>query len=100
MIHKNNQNIRYVAIISIKVNGLVTSSLTGVKYGAAHCKYLEKELKNAPKISKRCFVAIMVLFPQSITGAQWWYSKINCSKYNITKGETAIEISSDASSSR
>ena len=49
MIHKNNQNIRYVAIISIKVNGLVTSSLTGVKYGAAHCKYLEKKIKKCTK---------------------------------------------------
>ena len=35
----NNQTIRYVA----KVIGLMTSSLPGVKHGAAHYKYLEQE---------------------------------------------------------
>ena len=41
---------------------------------------------------------MIILSPQSITDVQWWYNKINCSKNNITKGEPAIEISSDASS--
>ena len=39
LLHKNNQTIRYVA----KVIGLMTSSLPGVKYGAAHYKYLENK---------------------------------------------------------
>ena len=37
LLHKNNQTIRYVA----KVISLMTSSLTGLKYGVAHYKYLE-----------------------------------------------------------
>ena len=44
----NNQTIRYVA----KVIGLMTSSLPGVKHGAAHYKYLEQDKTNALKISK------------------------------------------------
>ena len=35
LLHKNNQTIRYVA----KVIGLMTLSLPGVKYGAAHYNY-------------------------------------------------------------
>ena len=73
------------------------SSLPGVKYGAAHYKYLEQDKTNTLKISKRCFDA-MILSPQSIIDVQWWYNNINCSKYNITKDEPVIEISSDASS--
>ena len=61
LLHKNNQTIRYVA----KVIGLMTSSLPGVKYGvkygAAHYKYLEQDKTNALKISKGCFDAIMIL---------------------------------------
>ena len=56
--HKNNQTIRYVA----KVIGLMTSSLAGVKYRAAHNKYLEKDKTNTLKIPKRCFDA-MILSP-------------------------------------
>ena len=76
----------------------MTSSLPGVKYGAAHYKYLEQDKTNALKISKGRFDAMMTLSPQSITNAQWWYNKINCSENNITKGAPVIEISSDASS--
>ena len=76
----------------------MTSSLLGVKYGAAHYKYLEQDKTNALKISKGCFDAMMILSPQSIIDVQWWYNKISCSKNNITKGEPVIEISSDASS--
>ena len=93
-LYQNNQTIRYVA----KVIGLMTSSLPGVKYGAAHYKYLEQDKTNALKISKGCFDVMMILSPQSIIGVQWWYNKISCSKNNITKGEPVIEISSDASS--
>ena len=92
--HKNKQTIRYVA----KVIGLMTSSLAGVNYRAAHYKYLEQDKTNALKISKGCFDAMIILSPQSIIDAQWWYSNINCSKNNITKSESAIEILSDASS--
>ena len=53
---------------------------------------------NALKISNGCFDTIMVLSPRAITDVQWCYNKINCSKNNITKGETVTEISSDASS--
>ena len=91
LLHKNNQTIRYVT----KVIGLMTSSLPGVKYGAAHFKYLEQDKTNALKISKGCFYAMMILSPQSIIDVQWWYNKISCSKNNITKGEPVIEISSD-----
>ena len=91
---KNNQIITYVA----KVIGLITSSLSGVKHGGAHYKYLEQDKTNAIKISKGCFDVMMILSPQSITDVQWWYNKMNCSKNNITKGEPATEISSDASS--
>ena len=76
----------------------MTSSLPGVKYGAAHYKYLEQDKTNALKISKGCFDAMRILSPQSIIDIQWWYNKISCSKNNITKGEPVIEISSDASS--
>ena len=41
LLHKNNQTIRYVA----KMIGLMASSLPGVKYGAAHYKYLEQDKK-------------------------------------------------------
>ena len=94
LVHKSNQTIRYVA----KVIGVMTSSLPGIKYGAAHYKYLEQDKTNALKIFKGCCDAIMVLSPQSIIDVQWWYNKISCSKNNITKGEPVIEISSDASS--
>ena len=94
MLHKNNQTIRYVE----EVIGLMTSSLPGVKYGVAHYKYLEQDKTNAFKISKEYFDAMMILSPQSIIDVQWWYNNINCSKNNITKGESVIEISSDASS--
>ena len=30
---------------------------------------------------------MMISCQQSITGVQWWYNKINCSKNNITKGD-------------
>ena len=57
LLHKNNQTIRYV----VKVIGLMTSGLPGVKYGAARYKFLEQDKTNALKISKGCFDAIMVL---------------------------------------
>ena len=77
----------------------MTSSLLGVKYGAAHYKYLEQDKKNALKISLNgCFDAVMMLSPQSINDVQWGYKNINYSKNNIMKSETVIEISSDASS--
>ena len=41
LLHENNQTIRYVA----RVIGLMASSLPGVKYGAAHYKYLEQDKK-------------------------------------------------------
>ena len=94
LLHKNNQTIRYVA----KVIGLMTSSLPGVKYGAAHYKYLEQDKTNALKISKGCFDAVIILFPQSVVDVQWWYNKVSYSKNNIIKGELVIEISSDACS--
>ena len=64
----------------------------------AHYKHLEEGKTNALKISNGCFDTIMVLSPRAITDVQWCYNKINCSKNNITKGETVTEISSDASS--
>ena len=73
----------------------MTSSLQGVKYGAAHYKYLEQDKTNALKISKGCFDAIMILSPRSIIDVQWWYNNINCYKNNITKDEPVIKISSD-----
>ena len=76
----------------------MTSSLPGVKYRAAHYKNLEQDKTNAPKISKGCYDAMMILSPQLITDGQWWYNKLNCSKTNITKSEPVIEVSSDASS--
>ena len=94
LLHKNNQTIRYVA----RVIGLMTSSLPGVKYGAAHYKYLEQDKTNALKISKGRFDAMMILSTQSIIDVQWWYNNINSSKNNITKSKPVIENSSDASS--
>ena len=94
LLHRTNQTTRYVA----KVICLMTSSLPGVKYGAAHYKYLEQDKTNALKISKGCFDVIMILSSLSITDIQWWYNKINFPKNNITKGEPAIEILSDAGS--
>ena len=94
LLHKNNQTIRYVP----EAIGLMTSSLSGVIYGAAQYRYLEQDKTNALKISKGFFDAMMILYPQSIIDVQWWYNKINCSKNNITKSEPVIEISSDASS--
>ena len=38
----------------------------------------------------------MILSPQTITDIQWWYINTSFSKYNITKDEAVIEISSDA----
>ena len=67
LLHKNNQTSRYVA----KVIGLVTSSLTGEKYEAAHYKYIEQDKTNAPKIYKGCFDAMMTLTPQTIADVQW-----------------------------
>ena len=94
LLHKNNQTIGYVA----KEIDLMTSSLSGVIYGAAHYRYLEQDKTNALKISKGFFDAMMILSPQSIIDVQWWYNNINCSKNKITKSEPVIEISSDASS--
>ena len=68
----------------------MTSSLSIVKYGAAHCKYLEQDKTNALKICKRCFDVMMILSPQSITDVERCYNKIDCSKNNITKGEPVI----------
>ena len=68
LIHKNNQSIRYVA----KGIGLLTSSLSGINYGAAHCKYLEQDKMNSLKICKGCFDAMKILSAQSITDVQWW----------------------------
>ena len=77
----------------------MTSSFPGVKYRAAHLKYLEQDKANALKTSKGYFNAMMILSPQSITDVQWWYNKnINCSKNNIRKGEPVIEILSDGRS--
>ena len=70
----------------------MTSSLPGVKYGAAHYKFLEQDKTNVLKISKGCFDATMISSPQSITDVQWLYNKISCSKNNITKGGPVIEI--------
>ena len=68
LLHKNIQTIiRHVA----NLTGLMTSSLPGVKYGAAHYKYLEKDKRNEFKISKGCLAALMILSPQSITDVQW-----------------------------
>ena len=41
LLHKNNQNIRYIA----KAIGFMTSSPPGVKEGAAHYKCLEQAKK-------------------------------------------------------
>ena len=72
----------------------MTYNLPGVNYGAAHYKYLEQGKTNAITISKGCFDAMMTL-SQSIIDVQWWHNKIYCSKYNFTKCEHVIEISSD-----
>ena len=55
----------------------MTSSLPGVKYGAAHYNYLEQDKTNALKISKGYFDAMTILSPQSIIDFQWWYNNIN-----------------------
>ena len=86
MLHKKNQTIRYVG----KVAGLMTSSLSIVKYGVAFCKSLEQDKTNALKICKGCFDVMMILSPQSITDVEFCYNKIGCSKNNITKGEPVI----------
>ena len=75
LLHKNTQTIRYVA----KVIGLMRSSLPGVKYGAAHYKYLGQDKTNTLKTSKGCFGAMMTLTSQSIIDVQW---------YNIIGGIT------------
>ena len=49
----------------------LAASLPGVKYGAAHYKYLEQNKTNVLKVSKRCFDAMMILSLQSITDVQW-----------------------------
>ena len=59
LLHKNNQIIRYIA----KVIGLMTSSLPRVKYGAARYRYLEQAKRNALKLSKEWFDAMMILSP-------------------------------------
>ena len=43
---------------------LMISSLPGVKYGAAHYKYLKQDKTNALKISKGCIDAMNVVSPQ------------------------------------
>ena len=63
----NNQTIRYVA----KVIGLMTSSLPGVKHGAAHYKYLEQDKTNALKISKGWFDGWLLWFMSAVN---IWYS--------------------------
>ena len=63
------------------------SNLPEVKYGAAHYKYLEQDKINALKISKGWLDVTMISCLQSITGVQWWYNKINCSKNDITKDD-------------
>ena len=50
----------------------MTSSLQGVKYGAAHYKYLEQDKTNALNMSKGCFDAMTILSPQSMIDAQRW----------------------------
>ena len=40
---------------------LITSSLSGAKYGAAYYKYLEQDKTNTLKESKGCFGAMMIL---------------------------------------
>ena len=77
---------------------MIKSSLSGIKYGVPHYKYLGQDKTNAFKISTGCFTAMMILSPESLTDVQWWYNKINRSKNNITKGEPVIKISSDESS--
>ena len=82
LLHKNNQIIRYVA----KVIGLLmTSSIPGAKYGAAHYKHLEQDKANALKISKGRFDAMMILSPQSIIDVQGWYNNIKCSEKILRK---------------
>ena len=86
-------------MIRVKKKSKKVKKSPGVKYGAAHYKYLEKDKTNVLKISKGCFT-MMISSPQSTIDVQWRYKKINCFKNKITKGESVIEISSDEGSFR
>ena len=52
--------------------GLMAANLPGVKFGAAHYKYLDWDKTSALKISKGCFDGMMILSPQSITDVEWY----------------------------
>ena len=50
----------------------MAANLPGVKFGAAHYKYLDWDKTSALKISKGCFDGMMILSPQSITDVEWY----------------------------
>ena len=91
--------IKIIKLLGIKSNWLnYIKSPRNKHRWEAHYKYLEHDKTNALKISKGCFDVTTIVFPQSVIDVQWCYSKINCSKNNIKRGEPIIEISSYASS--
>ena len=94
LLNNHKQTIRYIA----RVIGIITSSLPGVKYGAFHYKYLERDKVNALKESKGSFDAKMVLSEKALRDINWWYENIMSSDNEINKEAPSMIVYSDASS--
>ena len=93
LLKKSVTSIREVA----HVIGLLVSSLPAVQYGPLYYRSLEIDKNTALQQNNGNYEATMTLSSESLSDLSWWVTSLPSACKNITMGNPAIEMSTDAS---
>jgi len=88
------------SVISIRevthVIGLLVCSLPVVQYGALYYRSLEIDRNTALQQNNGNYEATMILSSESVSDLSWWVTSLPTACKNITMGNPAIEMATDA----
>ena len=93
LLKKSVTSIREVA----HVIGLLVSSLPAVQYGPLYYRSLEIDKNTALQQNNGNSEATMTLSSESVSDLSWWVTSLPTACKNITMGNPAIEMATDAS---
>ena len=93
LLKKSVTSIRDVA----HVIGLLVSSLPAVQYGPLYYRSLEIDKNTALQQNNGKYEATMTLSSESVSDLSWWVTSLPTARKNITMGNPAIEMATDAS---
>ena len=93
LLKKSVTSIREVA----HVIGLLVSSLPAVQYGPLYYRSLEIDKNTALQQNNGNYEATMTLSSESVSDLSWWVTSLPTACKNITMGNPAIEMATDAS---